>query len=122
MMSRENLAEHLIKMHEVILAERQAAKELEVSKMLDLTAEKESLLKKILPFSDTVDKLTQAEKELSEVVYSENLRNAYFLSSALKWVRESIKFIGEKMVPESYEESGSVVKAHYSGALLSGRV
>jgi hypothetical protein len=121
MMSRDNLTEHLIKMRDVILAERQAAKELEVVKLLELTAEKEDLLKKILPFSDTVE-LNEEEKELSEAVYSENLRNAYFLSSALKWVRESMGFIGEKMVPESYGESGSVVKAGYSGALLSGRV
>ena len=121
-MGRENLMEHLTKMREVILAERQAAKELAVDKLLALTAEKESLLKKILPFSDAVEQLTKAEKELSETVYSENLRNAYFLWSALKWVRESMGFIGDKMYPESYEGSGSVVKGRYSGALLSGRV
>ena len=121
-MGRENLMEHLTRLREVILAERQAAKELAVDKLLDLTAKKESLLKQILPFSDAVDQLTQAEKELSETVYSENLRNAYFLWSALKLVRESMEFIGGKMVPESYEGSGSVVKGRYSGALLSGRV
>jgi hypothetical protein len=121
-MDRENLGEHLTKLRDVILAERQAAKELAVNRLLDLTAEKESLLKKILPFSDDVEQLTPAEKELSEIVYSENLRNAYFFWSALKWVRESMGFIGDKMYPESYEESGSVVKGRYSGALLSGRV
>jgi hypothetical protein len=121
-MTRENLTEHLIRLHDVILAERRAAKELEVDKLLALTGEKESLLKEILPFSDNVEQLTPEEKKLSEAVYSENLRNAYFLSSALKWVRDSMGFIGDKMVPESYEESGSVVKCHYSGILLSGRI
>jgi hypothetical protein len=66
MKSRENLMELLIKMHDVILSERQAAKELKVVKVLELKAEKEALLKKILPFSDTAE-LTQEEKELSRL-------------------------------------------------------
>lgn len=113
--------EYLTKLLEVILAERRAAKELEVDKLIILTSEKESLLKKILPFSDAVEQMTQDEKKMSETIYSENLRNAYFLWSALKWVRDSMGFIGDKMYPESYEETGSVVKGRYSGALLSGR-
>lgn len=121
-MSRENLLEYLSRLREVIMAERQAAKELAVEKLLVLTAEKECLLKNILPLSDAVDQLTPAEKELSETVYSENLRNAYFFFSALKWVRESMGFIGNKMYPESYEENGSVIKVPNSGALLSGRI
>jgi hypothetical protein len=73
-MIRDNLMEHLIKLHDVILAERQAAKELAVDKLLDLIAEKESLLKEILPFSDNAEQLTPEEKKLSEAVYSDNLR------------------------------------------------
>jgi len=120
-MGRQDLMTYLSMLRDLILAEREAAKELAMDKLLVLAAEKECLLKKILPLSDTVDQLTDAEKELSEAVYSENLRNAYFLWSALKWVRASMGFMGDKMYPDSYEENGSMVKVPYSGALLSGR-
>ncbi|MCU0614213.1 MAG: hypothetical protein MUD09_03915 [Desulfobacterales bacterium] len=121
-MGKEDLMGYLTELREIILAERQAAKELEVDKLVELAAQKECLLKKILPLSNAAEQLTLSEKELSETVYSENLRNAYFFWSALKWVRESMGFIGDKMYPESYEENGSVIKGRYSGALLSGRV
>lgn len=121
-MDREMLTEHLIGLRDVILEERQAAKELAVEKMIQLTAQKECLLKKMLHLIETVDTLTQEEKDLSETVYTENLRNAYFFLSALKWVRESMGFIGDRMFPESYEEDGSKVTGRFSGALLSGRI
>ena len=120
-MVREDLVGNLAALHQVILAERGAAKKLEVDKLMELTAQKEILLKKVIPLVENVGRLTLYEKELSERVYSENLRNAYFFWSALKWVRDSMGFISDKMYPESYEGSGSVVKGRFSGALLSGR-
>ena len=121
-MNRQNLTKHLVELHNVILEERQAAKELSVGRMLELTAEKECILKQILNTIEAVDTLTPEEKELSDTVFSENLRNAYFFLSALNWVRESMGFIGNKMFPESYEEDGSKVSGRFSGALLSGRI
>lgn len=121
-MDREDLIDYLAQLKDIIQAERQEAKKLEVDKLLELTAQKESLFKRITPIADAAEWLTPKERELSELVYLENLRNAYFFWSALKWVRESMEFIGDKMYPESYEESGSVIKGRYSGALLSGRI
>ncbi len=121
-MGRESLAEHLQALRDVILSEREAAKELAVEKMMELTSRKEELLLQISRISDTVEKLTPVEKELSENLYKENLRNAYFLWSALKWVRDSMGFIGDRIYLESYRGNGSTVKGRYSGTLLSGRV
>lgn len=120
-MGRQDLMTHLSMLRDLILAEREAAKDLAMDKLLVLAAEKEILLKEIIPLSETAGQLTDAEKEMSEAVYSENLRNAYFLWSALKWVRASMEFMGDKIYPDSYEESGSMVKVPFSGALLSGR-
>ena len=121
-MSRESLREHLKLLLDVILAEREAAKKLAVDKMLELTAQKEHLLNQMPQFADGVDHMSRTEKKLSEEIYSENLRNAYFFWSALNWVRQSMGFIGEKIYPESYGGSGSVVKSGHSGTLLSGKV
>ncbi len=116
------LTELLIRLRDVILEERQAAKKLLVGKMLELTAQKESLLKEISGVIEIVGALTPEEKELSETVFSENLRNAYFFLSALSWVRESMGFFGDRMFHEFYEEDGSKVAGKFSGVLLSGRI
>lgn len=121
-MDRKDLFGHLERLRELILAERRAAKSLSVDEMLELTARKESLLRKILPLVDSVRELSPPEREMAEAVYTENLRNAYFFWSALKWVRESVGFIGEQISCQSYEKSGAVTRRPYSGALLSGRV
>jgi hypothetical protein len=121
-MDREMLTEQLIRLRDIIIEERQAAKNLSLDKMLKLTAQKESLLKEISGVIEIVDGLTPAEKELSETVFSENLRNAYFFLSALSWVRESMGFFGDRMFHEFYEEDGSKVTGKFSGALLSGRI
>lgn len=121
-MDRADLAGHLGRLRDLILAERQAAKALAVEEMLALTDEKESMLKELLPLVDSVETLSAEENEMAEAVYSENLRNAYFFWTALKWVRESVGFIGNQISCQSYEESGAMAKSRYSGALLSGRV
>lgn len=121
-MDRQILTEQLIKLRDVILEERYAAKNLSVDKMIELTAQKEGLLVEIFTIIDAVDKLTPEERNLTETVFAENLRNAYFFLSALSWVRESMGFFGDKMFSESYEENGAKITERFSGALLSGRI
>lgn len=121
-MDRTNMLEYLEQLRDVILEERRAAKALQVDEMLALTEQKEQLLKQLLPVVDSIEALTPEEQELAETVHSENLRNAYFFWSALKWVRESVNFISEQMYPESYGGSGSMIKGSAAGALLSGRI
>ncbi len=121
-MNRKELLRNLRLLRGVIAEERRAAKALAVDEMLELTGRKEALFRAIQPLSDSVDFLTPEERQMAEAVYTENLRNAYFFWSALKWVRQSVEFIGDQISPESYEETGAKVKSRYSGALFSGRI
>ncbi|MCF8096075.1 MAG: hypothetical protein K9J79_12025 [Desulfobacteraceae bacterium] len=121
-MDRTDLGEKLKDLRDLILEERRAAKALEVDEMLELTDQKETLLKDLLPMVDSIEMLSPEEKEMAEAVYSENLRNAYFFWTALNWVRDSVGFIREKISCESYGGSGSRANSPYTGALLSGKV
>ena len=121
-MAEERLLDNLNNLHEVILEERRMAKKLAVDEMFALTREKERLLKRLQSLMNSAGEMTAAEKELAEAVDSENLRNAYFFLSALQWVRDTMGFVGDQGFPEAYEESGSIVKKRFAGALLSGRV
>ncbi len=121
-MDSANMLGYLEQLRDVILEERQAARALQVEEMLALTQQKEQLLQELLPLVDAIEALTPEEQEMAETVHSENLRNAYFFWSALKWVRESVNFISEQMVPESYGGSGSMIRGSAAGALLSGRI
>jgi hypothetical protein len=121
-MDRTNLLERLEELRDVIQRERRAAKALAVDEMLELTEKKEQLLKEMLPMVDSIEALSPEEREMAEAVHSENLRNAYFFWSALQWVRDSVSFIGEKIYPAAYGDSGSMLRRDCSGAFLSGRV
>lgn len=121
-MNRHELVDQLKILRGVITQERRAAKALAVDEMLELTRKKEELLIQIQPVVSSVDDLSPEEREIAESVYTENLRNAYFFWSALKWVRQSVGFIGDQVSSESYKENGARVKSRFSGALLSGRV
>ncbi len=121
-MEEQHLCELLEKLHDVILAERRAAKALSVDEMIELTDEKEQILEQVLPLVDPANSLTPRQNELVQSIYTENLHNAYFFWTALKWVRDSIDFMGNAVYPASYEENGNRVKGHCSGAIISGKI
>ncbi|MFP4452790.1 MAG: hypothetical protein ACLFNW_06825 [Desulfobacterales bacterium] len=121
-MNRRDLLEQLMRLRTVIVEERRAAKAMAVNDMLDLTEKKEALLRQVQQAAEEAGELSPEEKRAAEAVYSENLRNAYFFWVALKWVRQSVDFMGDQICAESYEPTGTRIKARYSGALFSGRV
>ena len=120
-MDRKDLTGYLRDLQALIASEREAARQLNVDEMLALTRRKESLLLQLQSLISSVDHLTEQERKLADAVYSENLRNAYFFWSALKWVRQSVAFINDQISPASYQENGAVARARSSGALLCGR-
>ena len=120
-MGRTDLTAYLRDLQALIASERKAARALNVDEMLALTQRKESLLHQLQALIGSVDDLTEQERKLADAVYSENLRNAYFFWSALKWVRQSVAFINDQLSPASYQGNGAVARARSSGALLSGR-
>ena len=121
-MNNSGLILCLEELREVIAEERKAAKALNVDEMLALTERKEDLLRRLAPMVESVEHLDEREKELARTVSSENLRNAYFFWSALKWVRQSVTFINDQISPVSYSSNGSSTRSRHSGALLYGRV
>ena len=112
----------LEKLHDVIMAERRAARALMVDEMIELTDEKEQILEQVLPLVGDGTTLTTRQNDLVQSIYTENLRNAYFFWAALKWVRESIEFMGNAVYPPSYEENGYMVTGRRSGAIISGKI
>ncbi|MBW1776915.1 MAG: hypothetical protein JRJ54_04890 [Deltaproteobacteria bacterium] len=120
-MNGPNLGSCLEELFGVILEERQAARALKADELQTLARRKEALLERLAPLVDTAEPLTHQERKAAEAVYAENLRNAYFLWSALQWVRQSMSFINDQISFASYRENGSVARARLNGALLSGR-
>lgn len=120
-MNRAELPAYLRELQDLIARERKAASALQVDEMMALTGRKESLLQELLHVVDCLGELTEQERQMADAVYSENLRNAYFFWSALKWVRQSVCFINDQISPASYKGNGCVARARHSGALLSGR-
>ena len=116
------LSDLLEKLREVIMAERAAARSLHVDEMIELTGEKEQLLEAILPMVVQSADLSPREAELARSLYAENLRNAWFFWSALKWTRESLDFMGRAVWPASYADDGSLSKNRHSGTIISGKI
>ncbi len=121
-MKETGLVDMLETLRDVILAERAAARSLHVDEMIELTGEKEQLLETILPMVGAAADLSPREEELARSVYAENLRNAWFFWSALKWTRESLDFMGRAVWPASYADDGSLSKNRHSGSIISGKI
>jgi len=107
----------LQELHEVIIAERESAKVLDLEALQQATVRKEQLLQQL----DIQGELAPEERELASVIRFENRRNAYLLWSALNWIRESMEFFGRRSTPDSYSPSGALVAGKNGGHLLSGR-
>jgi len=118
-MTRENIRELLIRLHNIILAERQHAKKLDLEAMHHDIEEKEKIIM-VLSRVDTL--LHPDDKEHVERIRVENRRNAYLFRSTLNFIRDTMTFFGIKSVPETYGKSGKTTNSATNGKLLSGKV
>ncbi|MCK9172925.1 MAG: hypothetical protein RBR03_00835 [Desulfuromonas thiophila] len=114
------IRQQLHQLHELILLERQQARELQLDALQETVQRKEKLLAE-LDF-DGIDALAAEERELVERIRFDNRRNAYLLWSALNWIRQSMEFFGRKSRPDSYNPQGMKIQAGVGGRLLSGRI
>lgn len=110
--------EQLQSLYDVIIAERESAKSLDLDALQAATLLKEELLAQL----DLTDELSRKDRKLAETIRFENRRNAYLLWAALNWIRESMEFFGRKSSPDSYNPTGTLVLNKNGGHLLSGRV
>ena len=108
----------LHRLYEVTLEERDAARDLDMDRLMALLREKEELL----PLLEETQDLSPEERELARSVLHENRRNAYLFHSALNWTRESMELLQAASPPPIYGESGGIVEQAGEGNLLSGKV
>ncbi|MDH3347134.1 MAG: flagellar protein FlgN [Desulfobulbaceae bacterium] len=117
-MTRENIRELLVRLHDIILAERQHATNLDIQAMYKDIEEKE----KIIRVLSSIDSLLPEDKHHVERIRTENRRNAYLFRSTLNFIRDTMTFFGVKSVPETYGKSGNTMASTTNGKLLSGKV
>jgi phage terminase small subunit len=117
-MTRENVQDLLKQLHEVILQEREHAKELDIKGMALAMQEKEAILQVLGQVKD----LHPDDHKLAGEIQKENIRNAYLFKATLNWIQDTMEFFGKKSVPATYGQYGTTVNNNVNGRLLSGSV
>lgn len=110
--------EYLLRLRDVILLERERAKELDVQGMYKAMEEKEEIIRVL----SLVQHLDPEDKEIADEIRHENRRNAYLFKATLGWIRETMEFFGKRTVTSTYSQNGNSLPSHVNGRLLSGKV
>ena len=110
--------DHLVRLHAVLLQERECAKSLDMKGLQELCQEKEALLKIL----QSAQSLAPEDRLLAEAIKEENRRNACLFWAALNRVRDLMGIINRQMATESYAPSGGTTLFQHGGRLLSGRI
>ncbi len=117
-MSSQSTRNKLHRLHELLLQEREHAKNLAVDAMLAVSKQKQELIDSLGP----IETLDPEDHALAEKIQDENRRNAYLFWSTLTWIRESMEFFGKKVSPSVYNAGGNTLNKACNGRLLSGKV
>ena len=117
-MSARTTHDKLIRLRDLILEERQYARNLEMENLHAAMEEKEDLLN----YLSVVKEIAPEDKNIASEIRRENRRNAYLYKSALGWIRETMEFFGKKSVTSTYAADAGTVPAQVNGRLLSGKV
>ena len=110
--------EYLIRLRDVIIQEREHARNLDMERMAVMMQEKERLIQ-VLAHRQIID---DDDKPLAAQIRHENRRNAYLFKSTLGYIREVMEFFGRRTVTSTYSSSANEVAAQVNGRLLSGKV
>lgn len=117
-METDRTHDHLARLCDLLLREREAAKALDLDSMNRIMAEKEELLQ-ILAHARA---LAPDDRELAARIRHENRRNAYLFKATLDWIRQTMEFFGKRTVPATYSANAGAIGATVGGRLLSGRI
>lgn len=117
-MNETTLHERLVRLHELLLQERECAKALDMKGLQTICQEKEALLKIL----QSAQELAPEDRPLAEAIKRENRRNACLLWASLNWVRDLMGIINRQLGTESYAASGGTTLFQHGGRLLSGRI
>lgn len=110
--------EYLIRLHNVILKERENAKALDMESLARTMQEKEELIQILAHMKELDDE----DKEIAGIIRHENRRNAYLFKATLGWIRETMEFFGKRTVTSGYSANAGMVNSKVNGRLLSGQV
>ena len=117
-MSAERTHEYLVRLHDVIIQEREYAKKLDMDGMSKAMGEKEELVQ----YLSLVQVLDQRDQALATRIRYENRRNAFLFKSTLDWIKEIMEFFGKRTVTSTYSAGAYTVPNQIHGRLLSGKV
>ncbi|MBU0943445.1 MAG: flagellar protein FlgN [Proteobacteria bacterium] len=117
-MSPGTTHEYLVRLHNVILKERENAKALDMEALARTMEEKEEIIQ-ILAHMKVLD---EEDKEIAGIIRHENRRNAYLFKATLGWIRETMEFFGKRTVASGYSANAGMVNSKINGRLLSGQV
>ncbi len=110
--------QNLVRLHDVILEEREFTKVLDMESLAAAMEEKEELIQVLAH----VSQLDEDDKVIAERIRHENRRNAYLFKATLGWIRETMEFFGKRTVTSGYSAEAGMVNAKVNGRLLSGKV
>lgn len=117
-MSEAKTHEYLVRLLEVILKERECAKNIDMDGLANIMGEKEELIQ----YLSLVQELPEHDRQLASRIKNENRRNAFLYKSTLDWIREIMEFFGKRTVTATYSATAASVPSQINGRLLSGKV
>nr|WP_321468841.1 flagellar protein FlgN [uncultured Desulfobulbus sp.] len=117
-MERETVRELLIQLRDTIQLEREHAKTLDLSAMLDDIRRKETLIKVL----NSVKELHPEDQQYAQQIQHENRRNAFLYRATLNWIQETMEFFGRRSAPVTYTPYGKTRNSAANGRLLSGTI
>lgn len=115
---KQSVREYLTRLRDVILLEREYAKELNITKMEEVMTEKVELIQILSHYTE----LPPEDQDIATEIRHENRRNAYMFKSTLGWIRDTMQFFGKRTVTSTYSSSAGTVSSQVNGRLLSGKI
>lgn len=108
----------LVRLLDLILEEREYAREMDIESLEAATREKENLLNSL----SVIKEISAEDQKIAAAIRRENRRNAYLYKSVLGLIRETMEFFGKRTVTSTYAADAGTVPSQVNGRLLSGKV
>lgn len=105
-------------LHDLIIEERECAKNMDMDGMTRAAQQKEVIIEILANETE----LAEESKPLAKKVRDENRRNAYLFKATLGWIRDTVALLGNKSVVTTYSSTATTIPSTVNGRLLSGRI
>jgi flagellar biosynthesis/type III secretory pathway chaperone len=119
-MTQETLKERLHELLTLIRRERECARQLAVTELMETAERKGAVLARLDALE--ASELSDEVRDLARAVRRENRRNAFLFWNTLHWLRDLMVFVDHKTGSPTYGATAGMVNNRAGGRLLSGRV